>query len=353
MNKKVLDYINKCEGWKTAIKSLHWNADNLPQHQLCDDIASRIAEFQDQVSEVEQSINGKLQFNKLKGVDYHVTNLRSFVQDVLDDTNAFYKSLDDNDNYVGMKSDCESFLSDMQRQLYLVTFTMKEDLKRRIKNSINESKPKNLANVKSVDKFLGRKPKSIKSRIAKIDRIVKKYGIDSRAYDSSSSALSDYKTAISSLGGELSINGTSTEGTYGISILFEDGMRIDGYIKVFPNENGCETSIILWPREESKQVQEGNALNQENNGMTITESDLQQMVTEAVNRIINEIGDTPRGQYMLGKVGGRAAKRQMSHIGDKKFSDLQFDSADKAKEHNGGKLSKEYLKGHDDGFNYE
>ena len=60
MKKVILDYINKMEGWKTAIKSLHWDADNLSQHQLCDDIADRIAEFQDQVSEVEQSITGNL-----------------------------------------------------------------------------------------------------------------------------------------------------------------------------------------------------------------------------------------------------------------------------------------------------
>ena len=68
MKKVILDYINKMEGWKTAIKSLHWDADNLSQHKLCDDIADRIADFQDQVSEVEQSITGKLKINTLKGV---------------------------------------------------------------------------------------------------------------------------------------------------------------------------------------------------------------------------------------------------------------------------------------------
>ena len=36
MNKTILDYINKCEGWKTAIKQLHWDADNLSQHKQCD-----------------------------------------------------------------------------------------------------------------------------------------------------------------------------------------------------------------------------------------------------------------------------------------------------------------------------
>ena len=182
MNKTILDYINKCEGWKTAIKQLHWDADNLSQHKLCDEIAEKIADFQDQIAEVEQSISGKLKLNKLKPTSYKVKNLRSFVQDVLDDTNVFFKKIPNNDNYVGMKSDCEAFLSEMQRELYLVNFTLKEDLRRRLRKSINEAKPKNLANVDKVDKFLGRRPTSIKSRINKIYSIIKKYGIDSRCY---------------------------------------------------------------------------------------------------------------------------------------------------------------------------
>lgn len=141
MKKVILDYINKMEGWKTAIKSLHWDADNLSQHKLCDDIADRIAEFQDQVSEVEQSITGKLKINTLKGITYKIKDLKTFVQDVLDETNVFYKKVKKlGDTYIGMASDCESFLSDMQRNLYLVNFTVKEDLQRRLKNRINESR---------------------------------------------------------------------------------------------------------------------------------------------------------------------------------------------------------------------
>ena len=139
MNKKVLSFVNKLEGYKTAIKELHWDADNMSQHELCDKIADSIAEFQDTVSEVEQSITGKLAIGNLKPVSYKVTSLKKFVEDVLDATNTFYKSLEDEgDTYTGMRSDCESFLSDMQRNLYLVNFTMKEDLKRRLANRINE-----------------------------------------------------------------------------------------------------------------------------------------------------------------------------------------------------------------------
>ena len=67
--------------------------------------------------------------------------MKTFIQDVLKDTNTFYKKVKKlGDDYIGMASDCESFLSDMQRKLYLANFTLKEDLKRRLKNRINESR---------------------------------------------------------------------------------------------------------------------------------------------------------------------------------------------------------------------
>lgn len=140
----ILDYICKLEGYKTAIKSLHWNSSSLEQHKLCDDIADIISEFQDQVSEVEQSISGKLPFNKLKGINYKISNLKKFVEDVISETNKFYKKIKtQGDKYVGMASDCESFLSDIQRQLYLVKFTMKEN-KKRLHSLISESIRKSL-----------------------------------------------------------------------------------------------------------------------------------------------------------------------------------------------------------------
>ena len=139
MKKFVLDYINTLEGYKTAIKSLHWNSKNLSQHKLCDDIAGKISDFQDQIAEVEQSINGNLPFNKLKGRPYKVKSLVEFMDDVLKSTVKFYNKLKHkNDNYIGMRSDCESFLSEIQRLKYLVNFTLKESLARRRKNRLIE-----------------------------------------------------------------------------------------------------------------------------------------------------------------------------------------------------------------------
>ena len=291
MNKNVLSFINKLEGYKSAIKELHWDADNMSQHELCDDIASLISDFQDQVSEVEQSMSGKLPIGNLNPTPYKVRDLRSFVEDVLDSANSFYKGLK-GDDYIGMRSDCESFLSDMQRKLYLVNFTMKEDLKRRLRDKINESMPKNLARHDEVDKFMGRKPKTMKGRINQIYRIVKKYGIDSKLYsDEAWQAVDDYCKAIGSLGCEVEVkpcanisnaDSMMSDGgycdydpsdnmprskQYAIKIEFEDGMCIGGYIKCMAagtvNQpfSRYDTCIVLWPK--NNRVLEGRKMRNE------------------------------------------------------------------------------------------
>ena len=115
MNQKILAFVEKLEIFKTKIKALHWDSNSLSQHELCDDIADRIADFQDQVSEVEQSISGKLPKNMFRPDNQEfgeIGTLKEFVENVLDATNKFYKELENmGDDYIGMRSDCESFLS--------------------------------------------------------------------------------------------------------------------------------------------------------------------------------------------------------------------------------------------------
>lgn len=347
MNKKVLSFVNKLEGYKTAIKQLHWDAKNMSQHELCDDIAESIAEFQDTVSEVEQSITGKLKINSLKPTEYKIKDLKSFVEDVLDATNSFYKEVKDmGDTYVGMASDCESFLSDMQRKLYLVNFTLKEELKERLRGKINESMPKNLANHDEVDKFMGRKPKSIKARINQVYRIVKKYGIDSKVYhDENWQAISDYYRAITSLGCEVEMkpcghleNADSIESDggycdygedgmprskqYAIKIMFEDGMNIDGYIKCMAAGtmadpfSSYDTCIVLWPKsnrvlEKSSKydyVDFQNGFENENRQIKLSEAELKQVVKEAATKILSE---TPLN-YDIDNFSGRWNKSEPS-----------------------------------------
>lgn len=261
MNKDILDYINTLQGYLTALKTLHWSADSLSQHKLCDDIASDISDFEDLVSEVEQSISGKIKHNEFKPKSYKISTLKVFIEDVISDSQAFLKELERMGNkYIGIKSECESFIGTMQRNLYLVNFTLKEEMKMRIREMVLEAKPKNLANVDSVEKFKGRKASLYTTRKKRIYSVVKKYGINSKLYtDDNWQAIDDYITAIEdSLDCDVNINpfndhnDDSNREQFSIKITFDDGMVMDGYIKCFFNgdEDGYRTDIMLWSREE-------------------------------------------------------------------------------------------------------
>lgn len=69
----------------------------------------------------------------------------------------------------------------------------------------------------------------------------------------------------------------------------------------------------------------------------LTEKDLHHLIKESVKKTINEIGDTPKGQYALGKLAGRYKNNpQRNHeIGDYANdamynSDQNFDTMDRA-----------------------
>ena len=317
MNKNILKYIEQCEGWKVGIKNLHWSADNMSQHELCDDIASEISDFEDLVSEVEQSISGKIKLNGFTPKSYKIVSLKSFVEDVISASQDFLKELDGmGKKYVGIKSECETFIGTMQRKLYLVNFTLKEELKRRLRDRINESMPKNPMNVDDggFEKFMGRRPKSIRARINQIYKIVKKYGIDSRRYsDEHWQAIEDYYRAITSLGCEVEMkpcghlsNADSIESDggycdyaedgmprskqYAIKITFEDGMSIDGYIKCMACGtmedpfSRYDTCMVLWPKQ--NKVLENKGMGKQ---IKLSESELKDFLRESVIKSLRSL----------------------------------------------------------------
>ena len=333
MNKNILNYIEECEGWKVGIKNLHWSADNMSQHELCDDIADEISNFEDLVSEIEQSISGKIKLNGFTPKSYKITSLKSFVEDVISASKSFLKKLEGmGEKYVGIKSECETFIGTMQRKLYLANFTLKEELKKRLRDRINESRPKNLANIEDVEKFMGRRPKTIKARINQIYRIVKRYGIDSKLYhDDHWQAKDDYYRAITSLGCDFEMrpcgnsnnldnwDGITSDGgycdyaedgmprskQYAVKIMYDDGMNIGGYIKFMAAGTvedpfaSYDTCMVLWPK--SNKVLEAKNMGKQ---VRLTEAELKQIIKETATKILAE---TPLN-YDIDNFSGRWSK---------------------------------------------
>ncbi len=80
----------------------------------------------------------------------------------------------------------------------------------------------------------------------------------------------------------------------------------------------------------------------------LRESELRRMISESVNGILNEIGNTKRGQYMLGRL-----KNRQSNGGGKFFRGINYnDAGDYAYKANGNSYSNDYQEGYEDEEKY-
>lgn len=315
MNTKVLSFVKKLEGYKTAIKALHWDSDSLSQHELCDKIADTISEFQDTVSEVEQSITGKLDKKELEAEKYNVTSLKKFVEDVLDAANTFYKSIEDEgDTYTGMRSDCESFLSDMQRNLYLVNFTMKEDLKRRLASKLNEGYRKE-ENIKTT--FHGTKPSTEKGLFKRINDLTKNGQLNTRVFNGVNDAFSFYNKILGNMGTLQTVE--PNESIHIVKLDTNNGMSYYGLMRTKEEGAGkCKASITFSPHSEEMEqpdpqmseptIEDWNNYEIYGEGRVtrMTGDDLHNLIKESVMKILegdyqyNPMdldGDSVRAQY--------------------------------------------------------
>jgi len=138
MESNIMNYINKIEGYKTAIKSMHWDASNMSEHKLWDDIADAVNDIQDNVSEMAQGIYGQISKNTLKPIQYNIGSKEKFLDDLLDSSKEFYKSLSDKDEYIGIRSEMENFIGQVNKFKYLLKISLKEDFKRNFRKKLNE-----------------------------------------------------------------------------------------------------------------------------------------------------------------------------------------------------------------------
>lgn len=139
MKKNILNYVNKLQAYKTAIKNLHWSSKKMSEHKLLDDIADSLAENQDEIAEIAQGIFGKIKKNELKPRRYNITNSLKMLRDLTKDTKDFCEELKGKE-LTGLRSVVESFIGELNKFDYLMDMCIKEDIKRNLKNKLNESK---------------------------------------------------------------------------------------------------------------------------------------------------------------------------------------------------------------------
>lgn len=138
MDTEIINYIEKIEGYKTAIKNLHWAAKHMSEHKLMDDFSDILNDYEDELAEVAQGVYGRIKLNGIKPKFYKIQSSKKCFNDILKDTNAFHNTLK-GDKLKGLKSVIESFLADVDKHIYLLDFCINEDNTRnRYKRIIRE-----------------------------------------------------------------------------------------------------------------------------------------------------------------------------------------------------------------------
>lgn len=114
-----INFLNQLEGWKTKCKNLHWAAPKKNIHVYLDEFLDIISDYQDSIAEDYQGILGHMQPNVIKGVPCESLNGIDFIKEVSIKTKEFYNKIPSDLDYVGIKSETETFIHNIKKYKYL------------------------------------------------------------------------------------------------------------------------------------------------------------------------------------------------------------------------------------------
>lgn len=114
-----ISFLNQLEGWKTKCKNLHWAAPKKNIHVYLDEFLEVLSDYQDGLAEEEMGIYGRMLPNVIKGTESPSLTPREFIYEVKKSTLAFYDKLPQDSLHAGIRSECETFIHNINKYIYL------------------------------------------------------------------------------------------------------------------------------------------------------------------------------------------------------------------------------------------
>ena len=122
-----VDFINFLEGTKIICKAQHWNSVNLNvkdkrgAHIYLDELLTIISNTQDSIAESSQGIFGTyLNSENVKGKDLnYLKEPNDLINTLESNTYSFYKILIEENEFMGIKSEIEVFILNIQKYKFL------------------------------------------------------------------------------------------------------------------------------------------------------------------------------------------------------------------------------------------
>lgn len=118
-----ISFLNQLEGWKTKCKNLHWASTKKNIHVYLDDFLSILQDYQDGLAEEEMGIYGKMLPNVIKGTQSPAITPKEFILEVKRLTYSFYENIPQDTTHAGIRSECESFIHNIHKYIYLFSLS--------------------------------------------------------------------------------------------------------------------------------------------------------------------------------------------------------------------------------------
>lgn len=121
-----ISFLNRLEGWKTKCKNLHWASFKKNIHTYLDDFLEILVDYQDSLAEEEMGIYGRMLPNVIKGTESMALNAKEFILEIRSTTLEFYEKIPDDSLHAGIRSECETFIHNINKYKYLFSLTDQE-----------------------------------------------------------------------------------------------------------------------------------------------------------------------------------------------------------------------------------
>lgn len=122
-----ITFISKIEGWKTRCKNLHWDAPRKNIHVYLDEFLEILSDYQDSLAEEIMGISGKIPPTAITGISPWSSDAWNFIKEVREDTLLFYSQVSQENLYAGVRSECETFIHNINKYIYLFNLCKKSE----------------------------------------------------------------------------------------------------------------------------------------------------------------------------------------------------------------------------------
>ncbi len=125
----VLDFLALLEGYALRFKEFHWGSNHKSMHESSEEVYDLVYKLEDSIAEdmmgftdskiVPGSINPIMPNNETLSQENIEQDFIDTLNILQNDTFSFYKKIEHNVNFIGIRSEIESFLHEISQMIYL------------------------------------------------------------------------------------------------------------------------------------------------------------------------------------------------------------------------------------------